>query len=68
MKKGKLKEKMRCSCGDEWYGYGDDCEGCAYNSGKYDAEMKEEYNPPYKNFNQVDAYKAGYEEGQKNED
>jgi hypothetical protein len=52
-----------CSCPDDWCGYGDDCDDCAYESGKEDALSGEEYDNPYKNWSQSNAYYDGYYNG-----
>ena len=40
-----------------------DCLMCAYLVGMDDALEREPYKPEYKNFDQCDAYKDGYDQG-----
>jgi hypothetical protein len=55
--------EYNCDCDDEWDGYFADCDGCCISNGIYDGYNDFPYDPPYKNFSQIDSYKLGYEEG-----
>lgn len=48
-----------CKCNEEDY----DCDDCAYQLGKEDAECGEPDNPPYKNWSQCNCYHDGYRAG-----
>ena len=54
------------------YHNGDDddyaCSKCCYESGCSDGEDGLPYNPPYKNFDQCDWYKDGWDEGRRSFD